>query len=134
LIKSYVWGVIEVAKRIMIVDDEQEVCDAVKAVLELEGFEVLTALSGPESLKKLQKEKADLVLIDFFMPKMSGRELCERIRKDPKLKGLRVAFLTAARFGDVGMEKLRKLKALDYIQKPFDNDDLVRRVRRMVSK
>jgi DNA-binding response OmpR family regulator len=126
--------VIKVAKRIMIVDDEPQICQAIKAVLEPEGFEVMTALSGPECWEKLQKEKVDLVLIDFFMPGMSGRALCEWIRKDPKLKGLRVAFLTAARFGDVGMEKLRELKALDYIQKPFGADDLVKRVKRMLSK
>jgi CheY-like chemotaxis protein len=116
----------------MVVDDEFEVCEAIKAVLEDEGFEVISASSGPECLEKLQKEKVDLVLIDFFMPEMSGRELCERIRKDPKLKDLKAAFLTAAKFGDVGIEKLRELEALDYIQKPFNNVDLVRRVKRMV--
>lgn len=122
------------AKRIMVVDDEPEVCEAIKAVLEAEGFEVISTLSGPEYLKKLQEEKVDLALIDFFMPEMSGRELCERIRKDPKLKDLKAAFLTAAKFGDVGMEKLRELNALDYIQKPFDNVDLVKRVERMVGE
>lgn len=121
-----------VAKRIMVVDDEPEVRGAIEALLEAEGFEVIATLSGPECLKKLQKEKVDLVLVDFFMPEMSGRELLERMRKDPKLKGLKVAFLTAARFGDIGMEKLHKLGALDYIQKPFEGADLVRRVRRMI--
>lgn len=124
----------EVAKRIMVVDDEPDVCEVIKTVLEAEGFEALTTLSGSECLEKLREEKVDLFLIDFFMPIMSGRMLLERIRRDSDLKGLKAAFLTAARFGDVGMEKLRELKALDYIQKPFDNEDLVRRVKRMVGK
>lgn len=121
-------------KRIMIVDDEPDICDVVKAILEPEGFEVLAANNAPEGLDKLQKEKVDLVLIDFFMPGMSGRALLEKIRADPKLKTMRAAFLTAASFGDMGMEKLHKLKALDYIQKPFETEDLVKRVNQMLSK
>ncbi len=122
------------AKRIMVVDDEPDICKLLKRVLETEGFAVITASSGAECLAKLRSEKADLLLIDFFMPGMSGRELLEEIRKDSKLKNTRAAFITAATFGDMGMEKLRKLKALDYIQKPFDNDDLIARVKRMLRK
>ncbi len=125
---------IEVKKRIMIVDDEPDICSIVKDVLEPEGFEVLTALSGSEGIEKLQKEKVDLVLVDFFMPGMSGRALLEKIRADSKLKTTRAAFLTAASFGNMGMEKLKKLNALDYIQKPFDAEDLIKRVNRMLSK
>lgn len=122
------------AKKIMIVDDEPDICDVVKAVLERAGYEVVPAVGAPEGLEKLQKEKVDLILIDFFMPDMSGRELLERIRADSKLKSTRAAFLTAARFGDLGMEKLQKLGALDYIQKPFDAEDLIKRVKKMLKQ
>lgn len=120
------------AKKILVVDDEPDICDVVKAILEREGFKVSPANGGPEGLKKLKKQNFDLVLIDFFMPLMSGRELLEKIRADPKLKFTRAAFLTAARFGDLGMDKIRELGALDYIQKPFDSDELVKRVKQLL--
>ena len=119
-------------KRIMVVDDEPDTCKLLERLLETKGFEVITASSGAECLTKLQNEKVDLLLIDFFMPRMSGRELLEEIRKDRKLKNQKAAFITAATFGEAGMKKLRELKALDYIQKPFDNDDLVTRIKQMI--
>lgn len=120
------------AKKVMVVDDEPDLCETVKLLLEGKGYEVVSALSGAEALKKLRKERADLVLIDFFMPEMTGRALVDEIRADPKLKDLKLAFLTVALFGEVGREDLQKLGILDYIQKPFDNEDLVRRVKKMV--
>lgn len=122
------------AKKVMIVDDEADLCEAVKLLLESRGFEVVTAQSGAEALEKLRKERVDLVLVDFFMPEMTGRRLVVEIRADPKLKDLKLAFLTVVLFGEVGREDLRKLGILDYIQKPFNNEDLVRRVKRMVGE
>ena len=118
-------------KKIMIVDDEPNICEAVKITLEAEGFKVLTALNGPECLDKLKNELVDLILVDFFMPEMNGRELCSKIRKDPRLTSLPVVFLTVAQFGGIGKEKLHKLNIADYIAKPFDNEDLVRRVKKI---
>ena len=122
------------AKQIMIVDDEFDIRLMVKKVLEVRGFEVVEASGGPEALERLRKERPDLVLIDFFMPGMTGRDLAEKIREDPKLKGLKLAFLTVAEFGETGMEELSTLGILDYIQKPFNKDDLVQRVKRMVGE
>ncbi len=121
-------------KKVMVVDDEPDLCETVKLLLEGKGYEVMSAQSGAEALKKLKKERPDLVLIDFFMPEMTGRALADKIRADPKLKDLKLAFLTVALFGEVGREDLQKLGILDYIQKPFDNEDLVRRVKKMVGE
>ena len=82
----------------MVVDDEEDIRSVVKAVLEDAGYKVTTASDGPNALKKLKKGLPDLALIDMFMPKMSGRELCEWIRSDKKLKKLKCAFLTVAEF------------------------------------
>lgn len=119
-------------KKIMVVDDEENLVELVKAILENEGFEVITASDGKECLERLKTAKPDLILLDMMMPGMSGRETCERIRKDPKTKNLKVAFLTVARFSEVGKDILKKLNAMDYITKPFDNKDLVRRVKKVV--
>ena len=116
----------------MIVDDEESIVELVKAVLEEEGYEVITATNGRDCLKKLKKVKPDLILMDMMMPEMSGRETTERIRKNPKTKDLKIAFLTVVRFSEMGKETLKKLKIADYITKPFDNEDLVRRVKALV--
>ncbi|MCK4532079.1 MAG: response regulator, partial [Candidatus Aenigmarchaeota archaeon] len=72
------------AKKIMVVDDEESLIELVTAVLEQEGYEIITAMNGEEALERLKTEKPDLILLDMMMPGMSGREVCERIRKDSK--------------------------------------------------
>lgn len=124
---------VEMTKKIMVVDDELYIRKAVKITLKSEGYDVVTASSGEECLEKLRKEKVDLVLTDVFMPGMSGIRLCELIRKDNKLKSLKIAFVTVATFSKMTEIGLEGLDILDYIQKPFDNEDLVKRVKRIVS-
>jgi len=72
----------------------------------------------------------------MFMPEMSGREVCERIRaeKDPGLKDIKIAFFTVANFKEQGKQILKDLEVADYITKPFDVDDLLNRVRLMVGQ
>jgi two-component system chemotaxis response regulator CheY len=121
-------------KKILVVDDEADVRMAIKDVLEDEGYGVSIAEAGKEALVILKKEKFDLAILDFFMPEMSGRELAEEIRKDPQIKNTKFAFLTVADFGVQGKQQLKKLDSLDYIRKPFDNEDLVRRIKKMVGE
>ena len=124
------------ARRIMVIDDMRDTVELVKTILEKEGYEVVSASNGREALEKLRnmEKKPDLVLVDMFMPEMSGRELCERIRNDESLKNLKLAFLTVAAFRDEGRKLLKKLDIADYIAKPFDVDDLVRRVKKIIGK
>jgi len=123
-------------KTVMIVDDAKDTVGMVKKLLESEGYETTYAYNGKEALKLLKKskEKPDLMLLDMFMPEMSGREVCERIRKDEELKELKVAFFTVAAFSEQGKQMLKDLKVSDYIVKPFDIDDLLRRVHRMLGE
>jgi CheY-like chemotaxis protein len=118
----------------MIVDDEPDLCETIKLLLEGRGFEVTTAPNGPSALRKLEREPVDLVLIDYFMPEMNGMKLADEIRANQKLKGLKLAFLTIAAFSEKGKKEMRRLKILDCIQKPFDNEDLVRRVEKAIKK
>ena len=121
------------AKTIMIVDDEPHMVELEKAILEAEGFSTITALSGEQALKLLETIKPDLVILDMMMPGMSGREVCEKIRSNPKTKNLKVIFVTVARFSDIGKDKLKGMDVLDYITKPFDNEEFVKRVKKIVS-
>jgi len=123
-------------KTVMIVDDTRDTVGMVKKLLESEGYKTIEAYNGKEALELLKKAcvKPDLVLLDMFMPEMSGREVCERIREDDDLRDLKVAFFTVAAFRGQGKQMLEDLKVLDYIVKPFDVDDLLKRVRRMLGK
>ncbi len=115
-------------KKIMIVDDEPDTVDLVKLVLETEGFEVITAFSGIECLKKLEEEKPDAVLLDIMMPGMDGWEVFKRIKE--KYEDLPVAMLTVRNQDIDIMLGLHVLKADDYITKPFGRKELVERVNR----
>jgi CheY-like chemotaxis protein len=121
-------------KTVMIIDDTRDTVGMVKKLLESEGFQTMTAYNGKDALEQLKKEekKPDLILLDMYMPEMSGREVCERIRKDDELKDLKVAFLTVAAFRDQGKQMLKNLNVLDYITKPFDVDDLMKRIHKML--
>jgi len=119
-------------KKIMVVDDHPHTCQAVKYILENEGFKVTTAGDGRECLSKLKTETPNLVIIDYLMPGMDGMQLCQKIRKDKKLHALNVVFFSVARQELVGKENLRKAHVSDYIMKPFDNEDLVQRVKQIV--
>jgi len=121
-----------VKKKIMIVDDEENLVELVKAIFEREGYEVIPAYSGKECLEKLEKVKPDLILMDMMMPGMTGKETTKKIRENPKTKDLKIVFLTVVRLSEVGMEEMKKLNVLDFITKPFDNEDLVRRVKKIL--
>jgi len=101
-------------------------------LLEDEGYKITEAKDGEEALTILKKGRFDLTLIDFFMPGMSGRELAEKIRKDPKIKDSKFAFLSVAEFSENGEEELKKLGSLDYIKKPIINEDFKKRIKKIV--
>ncbi|MBS3130880.1 response regulator [Candidatus Woesearchaeota archaeon] len=117
---------------IMVVDDEESLRELVAAIFSSSGDHVTAASSGQECLDMLEREKPDIILMDMMMPGMSGRETTEKIRQSPAGKNLKIAFLTVARFSETGKDALEKLDVLDYITKPFDNDELVRRVKRLL--
>jgi CheY-like chemotaxis protein len=121
------------AKKIMVVDDESDILESFTGLLESEGYDVITAADGAECLKKLgEGVKPDLILMDFFMPGMTGRETIEKIRQNPKTKKLKIVFLTVAEFKEQGMQQLNKLKVVDYIQKPVVLADFTARIKELL--
>ena len=104
-------------KSILIVDDEQAVCDMLKKFLSRKGYEISTALSGEEAIKKIKKKRPHIVLLDIRMPAMDGIETLKGIREFDKELG--VVMITAVREDAVGIECMN-LGAYSYITKPFD--------------
>ena len=119
-------------KKIMVVDNEPDIVDLTRTVLELGGYTVETAYSGEECLRKLDKEKADLVLLDIMMPGMSGWDVFNRIRK--KLPSIKVAFMSVLEISDKRKETLLSEGLSDYIMKPFDKDTLLNKVDKILKE
>jgi DNA-binding response OmpR family regulator len=117
--------------KIMHVDDEPDTVELVRTILEHEGFKVVSAYSGKECLEKLDSI-IKLVLLDIMMPDMSGWEVYLKIRKNRN--NVKVAFLSAIDVSEERRRILFKNGIADYITKPFDNQDLVRRVKKIVEK
>ena len=119
-------------RKIMVVDNEPDIVDLTRTVLELGGYNVVTANSGEECLRKLEKEKVDLVLLDIMMPGMSGWDVFNRINK--KTKDIKVAFMSVLEISDKRKQVLLEEGLADYIMKPFDKDSLLNRVDKILTE
>ena len=119
-------------KRILHVDDEPDTLTVVKKILEDEGFEVVSVDSGRETLKRVNINGFDLLILDIMMPDMDGWDVCEKIKADKNTEKIPIVFLTAK--DDPVSKSMGSLASMDYVTKPFDNKDLIQRVKRVISK
>lgn len=118
--------------RILVVDDEEDICAILKFNLSKEGYEVVTANSAEEALT-LDIASFNLLLLDVMMGGMSGFELTGRLKTDPKTAGVPVIFITARDTEDDAVEGL-DLGADDYISKPFSIREVVSRVKAVLRR
>jgi len=119
-------------KKIMVVDNEPDIVDLTRTVLEIGGYEVVPAYSGEECLRLLDKQKVDLVLLDIMMPGMSGWDVFNRInKKSPEIK---VAFMSVLEISDKRKQVLLDEGLADYIMKPFDKETLLNRVDKILKE
>jgi CheY-like chemotaxis protein len=119
-------------KRIMVVDNEPDIVDLTRTVLEIGGYEVVPAYSGEECLDKLENDQVDLVLLDIMMPGMSGWDVFNRIKKN--YDDLKVAFMSVLEISEKRKETLLNEGLSDYILKPFDKDTLLNTVDRILKE
>jgi CheY-like chemotaxis protein len=119
-------------KKIMVVDNEPDIVDLTRTVLELGGYQVVTAYSGEECLRQLEKEAVDLVLLDIMMPGMSGWDVFNRINK--RSKQVKVAFMSVLEISDKRKQVLLDEGLADYIMKPFDKETLLNRVDKILTE
>ncbi len=113
-------------KHILLVEDEEGIVQFLKQGLEEENYQVTAASNGLEGLTLFKNQKFDLVLLDWMLPKMTGLEVCQKIRETNSKTP--IIFLTAK---DTVQETVEGLKtgANDYIKKPFSFDELVERIK-----
>lgn len=119
------------AIRVLYVDDEPALRMLVQTQLQDEGIDVTTADDGDTALDTLEKERFDLILLDIRMPRIDGVSVLKEIR-ERKLSS-RIIMLTAVEDFEVAIEAV-KLGAIDYITKPYQIEELIARIHRVVSK
>lgn len=115
-------------KKILVVEDEQDILQLITLYLEKEGFRTVSAKTGADGLRQVKQEKPDLVVLDLMLPEIDGLEVCKRLRSSPDTAMLPIIMLTAkAEESDtvIGLE----LGADDYVTKPFSPKTLVARVK-----
>ncbi|NLL91231.1 MAG: response regulator transcription factor [Ruminococcaceae bacterium] len=117
-------------KKILVVDDEKNICELLRLYLEKEGYEVIISLDGEDAIEKHRTEDPDLILLDIMLPLIDGWEVCRRIRERSEVP---IIMLTAKgqTFDKVmGLE----LGADDYIVKPFDMKEVLARIRAVLRR
>ena len=128
------------ASKILVVDDDPDILDAVALILESQGYEVVTARDGIEGLANLKAEQPDLMILDLMMPRMDGFAVCKELQ-DPrwsKYKDIPILVLTSVREEasrrryelETGLE----LDVDDYVEKPMSPDVLLKRVSTLIKR
>ncbi len=126
--------------KILVVDDDPDILEAISMILESQGYKVATARDGVEGLANLKAEKPDLLVLDLMMPKMDGFAVCKELQ-DPrwaKYKDMPILILTSVREEasrrryelETGLE----LDVDDYVEKPVSPDTLLERVGRLIKR
>lgn len=109
--------------RLLVVDDEPDIIEVLRTLLEFEGHEVWTAVTGLEALEKA-RQRPDSILLDVMLPKMTGWEVCSALKSDPELFTIPI-IMVSARTQREDMAMGREVGAEYYITKPFDLGELL---------
>ncbi|MGH7458338.1 MAG: response regulator transcription factor [Longimicrobiaceae bacterium] len=119
--------------KILVVDDNHDNAEILRAYLEAEGYAVPVAYDGKTALAKLEELEPELVLLDVMMPGMDGWQVCRRIKKHPQLSRVKVIMVTA-RGGWEDKHEGMRAGADDYVVKPVDLQELARKVERNLKR
>ncbi len=126
--------------KILVVDDDPDILDALTMVLEAKGYQVVTAKDGVEGLANLKAEKPDLMILDLLMPKMDGFAVCKELQ-DPrwsKFRDIPILILTSVREEAsrrcYELETGLALDVDDYVEKPVSPDVFLVRVEKLIKK
>ncbi len=119
-------------KRILCVEDEQEMIDLIRLILGRRGFEVKGAEGGVQGLKQIREEIPDLVLLDLMMPDMDGWEVYQQMKADEKTRHIPVIVVTAKAQNIDRVLALHIAKVDDYITKPFSPQELLQSVEKVL--
>ncbi len=118
------------ATRVLVVDDDPVIRQLICVNLELEGYEVHTAVDGQDCLDKVKEVHPAVVTLDIMMPRLDGWEAAARLRSDPSTADIKVVLLSA-RAQEADLRRGDRIGVDAYLTKPFDPDELIDTVRRL---
>ncbi len=125
---------VEVKKKLVYIEDEQEMIDLVRLILSRKGYEVVGANGGREGLDLVREALPDLVLLDLMMPDMDGWDVYQQMKADEATRNIPVIVVTAKAQSIDKVLGLHIAKVDDYISKPFSPQDLVDSVEKILTK
>jgi len=121
-------------KKILVVDDEEELCKMLGDNLREDGYEVFLAKDGEEGLRRVTLVKPDLIILDVMMPKLDGAQMYAKLRSNEKTKHIPVVFLTALKTQVDDFMLGRDVGLFTIFSKPFDHDELLGTIRELTAK
>ena len=121
----------DLTHKLLVADDEPNIVISLEYLMKREGYDVLVATDGNQALETIRREQPALVLLDVMMPGKTGFEVCQAVRADPALEGVRILMLTA-KGRDTDISKGLALGANAYMTKPFSTRELVQKVAEML--
>ena len=116
--------------RVLVVDDDDVIRQLITVNLELEGFEVATAVDGQDCLDKVKSVRPAVITLDIMMPRLDGWEAASRLRADPDTADIKVVLLSA-RAQEADLQRGDRIGVDAYLTKPFDPDELIDTVRKL---
>ncbi|MCA9090358.1 MAG: response regulator transcription factor [Planctomycetaceae bacterium] len=119
--------------KILLVEDDLPILEALKYNFEREGFEVLTATNGRDALQRARQYLPDVAILDLMIPQPDGLQVCRELRADPKTRDMRILMLTAR---DEEMDEVVgfSLGTDDYVRKPFKTRPLIERIKALLRR
>ena len=118
-------------KKILIADDEPNIVVSLEFLMKQKGYVVRVASTGEEALAAIGEFGPDLILLDVMMPRMSGYDLCQRVRENPAWQAIKIIMLSA-KGRDIEVTKGMAVGADAYVTKPFSTKDLIAKVQELL--
>jgi CheY-like chemotaxis protein len=119
--------------RVLVVDDDDVIRQLITVNLELEGFEVFTAVDGQDALDQVSAIQPDLITLDVMMPRMDGWQAAERLRADPDTAAIKLVLLSA-RAQESDIRRGEQIGVDAYLTKPFDPDELIETINQLLAQ
>ncbi len=121
-------------KKILCIEDEPQMIDLIKLILENKGYQILGAEGGQQGLEMMRTENPDLLLLDVMMPEMDGGDVLNRMKREIKLRNIPVIIVTARADSIDKVLWMSIAQVDDYVTKPFGPRDLVESVETVLAK
>ena len=119
-------------KKILVIEDDPATLRLIDYSLRHEGYQVLMASNGLDGLRKVHNEEPDLIILDVMLPGMDGFEICHHLRSEPDIAQLPILMLSA-KAQEIDKDTGLKVGADDYLAKPADPSEIVRRVESLLA-